>query len=130
MASALENFWGAHAPAEGVRRIGDLLDTPEDIPPRLRARALRNLAGAAHQVHAFDVADAACILTWLFVAGDAPECVAATNTNADGAATVADASYLLNHLFAGGPAPASPFPDCGTSALEADAGLGCETGCR
>jgi predicted ATPase/DNA-binding SARP family transcriptional activator len=59
LASALENFWGAHAPAEGVRRIGDLLDTPEDIPPRLRARALRNLAGAAHQVHAFDVADAA-----------------------------------------------------------------------
>jgi hypothetical protein len=59
LASALENFWGAHAPAEGVRRIGDLLERDVDLPPGLRARALRNLAGAAHQVHAFDVADPA-----------------------------------------------------------------------
>jgi predicted ATPase/DNA-binding SARP family transcriptional activator len=59
LASALENFWGAHAPAEGVRRIGELLALGADVPPGLRSRALRNLAGAAHQLHAFDVADAA-----------------------------------------------------------------------
>ena len=59
LASALENFWGPHAPAEGVRRITDLLARGVDLPPRLRARALRNLAGAAHQLHAFDVADPA-----------------------------------------------------------------------
>jgi predicted ATPase/DNA-binding SARP family transcriptional activator len=59
LASALENFWGPHAPAEGVRRIGDLLARGVDLPPRLRARALRNLGGAAHQLHAFDVADPA-----------------------------------------------------------------------
>jgi predicted ATPase/class 3 adenylate cyclase len=49
LASNLEAFWGPHAPAEGVRRIGDLLARGAAIPPRLRARALRNLAGAAHQ---------------------------------------------------------------------------------
>jgi predicted ATPase len=59
LACALENFWGAHAPAEGVRRIDELLARDVDLPPLLRARALRNLAGAAHQVHAFDVADPA-----------------------------------------------------------------------
>jgi predicted ATPase/DNA-binding SARP family transcriptional activator len=59
LACGLENFWSAHAPAEGTRRFGDLLARDGDIPPRLRARALRNLGGAAHQVHAFDVADPA-----------------------------------------------------------------------
>ena len=59
LASTLEAFWGPHVPAEGVRRIGDLLARGVDIPPRLRARALRNLAGAAHQERAYDVADPA-----------------------------------------------------------------------
>ena len=59
LASNLEAFWGPHAPAEGVRRIGDLLARGVDIPPLLRARALRNLAGAAHQERAYDVADPA-----------------------------------------------------------------------
>jgi predicted ATPase/DNA-binding SARP family transcriptional activator len=54
---ALENFWSAHAPAEGVRRIGDLLGRDVAIPQRLRARALRVLAGAAHQERAFNLAD-------------------------------------------------------------------------
>jgi predicted ATPase len=57
LACALENFWGSHAPAEGVRRIGDLLARDAEVPPRLRARALRNLAGAAHQERDFDIAD-------------------------------------------------------------------------
>jgi predicted ATPase/class 3 adenylate cyclase len=59
LASSLEAFWGPHAPAEGVRRIGDLLARGEDIPPRLRARALRNLAGAAHQERDYEIADPA-----------------------------------------------------------------------
>jgi predicted ATPase/DNA-binding SARP family transcriptional activator len=59
LASALENFWGPHAPAEGVRRLEDLLARDADVPPLLRARALRGLAGAAHQERAWDVADPA-----------------------------------------------------------------------
>ena len=72
-----------------------------------------------------DIADAVCILDWLFAGGDALGCVAATNTNGDGAANIADTTYLLNHLFSGGPAPVDPFPDCGPGMLPADAELGC-----
>jgi predicted ATPase len=57
LACSLESFWGPHAPAEGVRRIGDLLARDADVPPRLRARALRNLAGAAHQERDFELAE-------------------------------------------------------------------------
>ena len=57
LASALEAMWGPTAPAEGVRRISDLLARAKDVPPLLRARALRNLAGAAHQERDWDIAD-------------------------------------------------------------------------
>jgi predicted ATPase/class 3 adenylate cyclase len=56
LACALEAFWGPHAPQEGVRRIGDLLAREVELPPLLRARALRNLAGAAHQERDWEVA--------------------------------------------------------------------------
>ena len=49
LACALESFWGTHAPAEGMRRFDELLEGDVEIPPLLRAGALRNLAGAAHQ---------------------------------------------------------------------------------
>ncbi len=52
-------MWGPIAPAEGVRRISDLLARAKDVPPLLRARALRNLAGAAHQERNWDMADPA-----------------------------------------------------------------------
>jgi predicted ATPase/class 3 adenylate cyclase len=59
LASNLEAYWGPHAPVEGMRRIDDLLARGGDVPPRLRARALRNLAGAAHQERDYDIADPA-----------------------------------------------------------------------
>ena len=74
---------------------------------------------------AVDIADAVCILNWLFVGEATPGCVAATNTNGDDAADITDATYLLNHLFSGGAAPAQPFPDCGPGMLPADVELGC-----
>jgi hypothetical protein len=45
---------------------------------------------------------------------------------------VTDAIFLLSHLFLGGPALPAPYPECGTSARETDAALGCEgfAGCR
>jgi predicted ATPase/class 3 adenylate cyclase len=45
---ALEHVWVAHAPAEGAKRTGLLLDSAGDIPVRLRARGLRVLAGASY----------------------------------------------------------------------------------
>jgi predicted ATPase/class 3 adenylate cyclase len=59
LACAIEEFWGSHAPSEGMRRIGDLLGSGAEVQPRLRARALRCLAGAAHQERDYAVADPA-----------------------------------------------------------------------
>ena len=46
--------------------------------------------------------------------------------NADSTLDISDAVFALNHLFLGGPPPAAPYPECGTSDLEADEALGCE----
>jgi predicted ATPase/class 3 adenylate cyclase len=55
---ALENFWSAHAPAEGVQRLTDLLRRHTGGSRRLRARGFRVLAGAAHQLRDWEVTDA------------------------------------------------------------------------
>jgi predicted ATPase/class 3 adenylate cyclase len=59
LAVEVDVFWGTHVPAEGVRRFEALLTGGQELEPRLRARALRALAGAAHQEGAFEVADPA-----------------------------------------------------------------------
>ena len=46
LAVALENFWNAHAPSEGARRLVPLLDRATAAPKHLRATALRALGGA------------------------------------------------------------------------------------
>ncbi|MCZ6651973.1 MAG: amidohydrolase family protein, partial [Planctomycetota bacterium] len=74
-----------------------------------------------------DISDAVCILNWLFLGGTAPGCVAATNVDGVGQLTITDPIYLLTHLFRGGPVPVEPFRGCGTSDLEADRELGCQT---
>jgi uncharacterized repeat protein (TIGR03803 family) len=67
-----------------------------------------------------DISDAVCVLNWLFLDGNRPGCIAATNTNGDAVVNITDASYLLNSLFLGGPAPVAPFPGCGPGTLPAD----------
>ena len=47
LAIALENFWVAHAPHEGQRRLRRLLDGASALPPRLRARAIRVYGSAS-----------------------------------------------------------------------------------
>ena len=58
IAVELENFWSAHAPDEGRRRLLELLKRGIAIPERLRARALRVLAGCAHQQSDWELTDA------------------------------------------------------------------------
>lgn len=72
-----------------------------------------------------DIADAVCILSWLFSGGAAPGagCVAIANTNGDDRTDVSDPVHLLNHLFLGGPDPAAPYPECGPGRLPADENL-------
>jgi predicted ATPase len=47
LAVALENFWNAHVPAEGMSRLGALLEPQPDLPVPLLAAALRVHGGAS-----------------------------------------------------------------------------------
>jgi hypothetical protein len=47
LAIVLENFWVAHAPHEGQRRLQRLLDETPRVPERLRARATRVYGSAS-----------------------------------------------------------------------------------
>jgi len=70
------------------------------------------------------IADAACILDWLFQDPPEPGCLAATNTNG---VNVSDVVWLLNYLLASGPSPVEPFANCGPGTLAVDDEFGCET---
>ena len=64
-----------------------------------------------------NIADAQCLLNWLFLGGPAPGCQDAMNFNGDSRLNIADGISGLNFLFLGGPPPASgtgcqPYPDC------------------
>jgi hypothetical protein len=72
-----------------------------------------------------DISDAVRILSGLFLGGDAPSCVAASNTNGDDGADISDAVYLLGYLFLGGPSPVNPFPGCGLGVLPVDEAMKC-----
>jgi hypothetical protein len=44
-----------------------------------------------------------------------------------GVPELTEAVFLFNHLFLGGPEPVPPFPGCGSSDVDSDVALGCET---
>ena len=67
------------------------------------------------------------VLTYLFVGGEAPHCLASANVNGEGDVNIADPVYLLQFLFSGGAGPPEPFPACGPSSLDDDVALGCIT---
>lgn len=74
------------------------------------------------------VADAVFLLSFSFMGGAEPPCLAACDANGDGDVVghVSDAVYILLFNFMGGPPPAAPFPDCGPGELPGDGELGCE----
>jgi hypothetical protein len=74
------------------------------------------------------VTDAVVILTFNFVGGDDPPCLAACDADGDGSVTgtVTDAVYLLSFNFLGRPPPPAPYPGCSVG-NESDFLLGCET---
>ncbi len=84
----------------------------DDEPVVLLRRADSNNDGKA------DISDALFVLSWLFLGGPVPECVAAANVNGDSGVDVSDVSYLLNHLFLGGARPVEPYPGCGPATPE------------
>ena len=67
------------------------------------------------------------MLSWLFLGGAAPGCVAAADSNADGTINISDPTHALNYLFLGGDAPPAPS-ECGNSESADDEALGCNDG--
>ena len=74
------------------------------------------------------VTDAVFLLTYNFMGGAEPPCMAACDANGDGqvSRSATDAVYMLAFSFLGGPALPSPFPACGPPYFASDSALGCE----
>lgn len=74
------------------------------------------------------VSDAIFHLSYNFLGGREPPCLAACDANGDGKAEgqVADAIYLLQFNFMGGPPLPPPYPDCAAGG-DSDIVLGCRT---
>ena len=56
---SLEHFWNTQSPEDALRRVDRLLSTVSQVPPALRARALRVRGGALHISGHLDSCDAA-----------------------------------------------------------------------
>jgi len=69
-----------------------------------------------------DVSDPVFLLNFLFLAGGAPPCMDACDSNGDRDVNIADAVFQLWYCFLGGPAPPEPFPGCGR---DPESTLGC-----
>jgi predicted ATPase len=50
----LEQYWVTNSPAEGKRRLTELLARGSEVPPELRVRAMRSLAGSTYIVGEFE----------------------------------------------------------------------------
>ena len=64
-----------------------------------------------------NIADAQCVLNWLFLGGPDPGCLEAVDFNGDVRLNIADGISGLRYLFLGGPPPAAGtgcqfYPDC------------------
>ncbi len=115
----------ANEPAAKDTTFRPLTATFREVSLECEAAA-RFRRGDCNDDGAVDISDGVCILTWLFLGGATPGCVAVTNTNGDEHADISDATYVLNHLFLGGPAPVAPYLACGPGALPMDEET-CET---
>ncbi len=95
--------------------------------PSVCAGGLSFLRGDCNADAEVNLADAVCMLSWLFGGAEEPACLSALDTNGDAGIDIADPVSLLNFLFGGGPVPVQPFPDCGPEKPEANGNLGCVT---
>ena len=73
------------------------------------------------------VTDGIALLSYLFLGGAEPPCLAACDANGDGVVQgqVTDAIHLFSFNFLGGPAPPAPYPDCGPETPPGDESLSC-----
>ncbi|MEM7233071.1 MAG: right-handed parallel beta-helix repeat-containing protein, partial [Planctomycetota bacterium] len=71
-----------------------------------------------------DISDPVFLLTYLFLGGEQPKCLKATDANDSGRVDLSDSVYMLTFLFLGGPTPRAPFEECGLDPTFDD--LSCE----
>jgi tetratricopeptide (TPR) repeat protein len=57
---ALEQFWVLGHTAEGMRSFSSFLERADEVPPLLRARALRSFGSSAHFAGEFELAERLC----------------------------------------------------------------------
>ena len=72
--------------------------------------------GSDHGGLAVDIADAAAVISYLFLTGTwkySPPCLDACDANDDGRVDLADSVYILRYLFKFDKAPKAPFPEAG-----------------
>jgi uncharacterized membrane protein len=136
----LGTFGGLHSAAFAINDLGQVVGWAETVAGIRRAfvtrlpginppgapRFLRGDCNSDGEVTGV-VSDAIFLLTFNFLGGQRPDCLAACDANGDGEVTgvVTDAINILTHNFLGGPPPVEPFPDCGPGALPDDERLGC-----
>ena len=65
-----------------------------------------------------DISDAVFHLNYLFLGGNTPPCLDASDVDDNGVLEITDAIRLLNFLFLGGQAPAPPYPNPGKDPTE------------
>ena len=83
---------------------GRLLGSPCDIGScDPTPRFVRGSCGGSGDV--IDISNAVFALSFLFVGGATPACLAACDSDANGIIVITDPVYLLNYLFLGGPPP-------------------------
>ncbi len=89
------------------------------------------LRGRINPGESIEIADAVCLLRFLFHVGDDPcdatirQCLDKADANDDGALNLADATAILSYLFADAGLLPAPFDECGNDPT-ADA-LGCNS---
>ena len=88
-------------------------------------RETRFLRGDCNADAVLDISDAVCVLFWLFLGADEPQCLAPVNANGDLAIDVSDGIVILEYLFVGGAPLPEPFATCGVPTLPIDETLGC-----
>lgn len=85
--------------------------------------------GDSNQDRAHDISDAISVFEFLFLGGDAPECLDAADSNDDGAVDISDGISLLGYLFLGGTPPAPPFEQCAEDPTDDAIGCGAFEAC-
>ena len=114
---------------DGLRGSGQPVDNvvahaDADVDPARTAYEV-SIAGTSNNAGTYDcntdgrinIADAQCLLNWLFLGGPDPGCREAMNFNGDDRLNIADGISGLNYLFLGGPPPPAGtgcqfYPEC------------------